>query len=124
MNGNISPELVTLLEQRRPLEHAFGKANAAADELEYAIKRKEGPALARAHELSRLREIEAAALTVCDENDRTIAGFPARTIGDCVAKLRIFATEVFGIELFPDDGRLDAAYLRGAIADLQRLAVA
>lgn len=120
---NISPELATLIENRKTLGDRLGRANAAADELEWAIKRREAGALARKNELPKLREAEGAANTVCDENDQAIAAFPSRTIADCTAKLRLFANEICGLELFPNgiDG-LSEALLLGVLADLNRLA--
>jgi hypothetical protein len=69
------------------------KANTPADELEFAVRRGEPEALARAAELPGLRRIEEDVHAARSALDRQIALCRARTIRDIAIKLRFFAAE-------------------------------
>lgn len=123
---DISPELAERLARRRNLVAAFVRASTAADELEFAIRRGEVAALARQAELPTLREAEQATSAAMDENDYAIARFASQTIADVAAKMRVVATEIHDLRLGPapcdEDDRLDDAFVRGVVLDLNRFA--
>ena len=122
----VSPELLALFERRDQLNQPFEQANTDADELAFAIDRGEPAAIARAAELPALRQAEDDAIEAFDGAETAIVDFPARTIGDVLAKLVFFgqeqgllpSSEGVPMDEHPWPGRLYHA----ALADLRRFA--
>jgi hypothetical protein len=123
--AGVSPGLAALIRKRPALAKAVGRTNGRADAAHFAKKDgKHHPDIPR---LAQLRRVEARAAQAYDVNLSRIAGLPALSIEDVLAKFQVYLEEsgmvpMEGQRFFkvPERGR-DDMILLSAISALHRL---